>query len=142
MAPEYPQAPPPSFDRQRIGNDIAVDGVGSPSCFEEIYFRFEEERRGWERRVRYLEEEVCRLRCKGEEDKGRHQDGSRIDMRGDVVINRVERVEEGAAPIDPSLTSISKGGGLSEDAREGSTTGLTRSCCTPARSCSRTGSTY
>ena len=28
MAPEYSQAPPPSFDRWRIGN--AVDGVVSP----------------------------------------------------------------------------------------------------------------
>ena len=54
--------------------------------------------------MRYLEEEVHRIRCKGEEDEGRHEDGSRIGMRGDVVINRVERVEEGAAPIDPSLT--------------------------------------
>ena len=37
-----------------------------------------------------MEEEVCRLRCKGKEDKGSHEDGSRIDLRGDVVINRVE----------------------------------------------------
>ena len=39
-----------------------------------------------------LGEEVCRLRCKGEEDKGRHEDGSRIDLRGDVVINGVEEL--------------------------------------------------
>ena len=58
--------------------------------------------------MRYLEEEVHRIRCKGEEDEGRHEDGSRIDPRGDVVINGVEGVEEGVAPIDPS--SISKGG--------------------------------
>ena len=83
-----------------------------------------------------------RLRCKGEEDKGRHDDGSRIDLRGDVVINGVERFEEGVAPIDPSSTLILKGEGLSEDAKEGSTTGLTRSCGTPASSCSRTGSAY
>ena len=38
-----------------------------------------------------------RLRCKGEENEGRHEDGSRIDPRGDVVINRVEGVEEGVA---------------------------------------------
>ena len=53
-----------------------------------------------------MEEEVCRLSCKGGEDKGRHKDGSRIDLRGDVVVNGVEGVEEGVAPIDPSLTSI------------------------------------
>ena len=32
------------------------------------------------------------LRCKGEEDKGRHEDGLRIDLRGDVIINGVEGV--------------------------------------------------
>ena len=53
-----------------------------------------------------MEEEVCRLRCKGEEDNGRHKDGLRIDLRGDVVINGSEGVEEELAPIDPSLTSI------------------------------------
>ena len=67
---------------------------------------------------------MCRIRCKGEEEKGRHKDGSSIDLRGDVVINGVEGVEEGVVPIDPSSTSISKVGGLSEDAGEGSTTGL------------------
>ena len=40
-----------------------------------------------------LEEEVSRLRCKGKEDKGNHEDGSRIDMRGEVVINGVKGVE-------------------------------------------------
>ena len=35
----------------------------------------------------------------------------RIDTRGDVVINRVEGVEEKVAPIDHYLTSILKGGG-------------------------------
>ena len=59
-----------------------------------------------------LEEEVCRLRCKGKEDKWHHEDGSRSDLGGDVVINRVEGVEEGVAPIDLSSTFISKGGGL------------------------------
>ena len=43
MAPASPQAPPPSFDRQRIRNDIAVDGVGSPGRFEELYCQFGEE---------------------------------------------------------------------------------------------------
>ena len=52
MAPASPQAPSPSFDRRRIGNAIAVD---SPSRVKELDCRFEEERRGWERRVRYLE---------------------------------------------------------------------------------------
>ena len=52
-----------------------------------------------------------RLRCKGEKYEGRHKDGLRIDLRGEVVINRVEVVEEGVAPIDPSSTSISKGEG-------------------------------
>ena len=70
------------------------------------------EQRGCERRVLYLEEEVHRIRCKHEEDKGSHKYGPRIDMRCDVVIKRVEGVEEGVAPIDPSSTSISKGGGL------------------------------
>ena len=50
--------------------------------------------------MQYLEEEVRRLRYKGEEDKGSHKDGLRIDLRGDVVINGVEGVEEGVAPID------------------------------------------
>ena len=40
-----------------------------------------------------LEEEVRRLRCKVEEDKGRHKDGSRIDLRGDIFINGVEGVD-------------------------------------------------
>ena len=47
---------------------------------------------------------------KGEEEEGRHKDGSRIDPIGDIVINGVEGVEEGVAKIDPSLTSISNGG--------------------------------
>ena len=53
-----------------------------------------------------MEEEVRRLRCKSEEDKGRHEDGSRIDPRGDVVINGAKGVEKGLAPIDPYSTSI------------------------------------
>ena len=77
------------FNIQRISNAIAVDGVGSPGCVEELDFRFEEDRSGWESIVRDLEEEVRRLRFKGEEDKGRHEDGSRIDLRGDFFINGV-----------------------------------------------------
>ena len=52
-----------------------------------------------------MEDEVHRLRCKVKEDEGCHEDGSRIDPRGDVVINGIEGVEEGVAPIDPSSTS-------------------------------------
>ena len=40
MAPASPQAPSPSFDRQMICNAIDVDGIGSPGCIKEIYFRF------------------------------------------------------------------------------------------------------
>ena len=40
-----------------------------------------------------MEEEIRSLRCKGEDDKGRHKDGSSIDLRGDVVINWVKGVE-------------------------------------------------
>ena len=58
-----------------------------------------------------LKEEVCMLRCKGKNYGGRQEDGSRIDPRGDVVINGVAVVEEVVAPIDPYSTSISKGGG-------------------------------
>ena len=47
MVTEYPQAPPPSFDIRRIGNAIAVDGVGIPACIKELDCQFEEERRGW-----------------------------------------------------------------------------------------------
>ena len=57
-----------------------------------------------------MEEEVRMIRYKGKEYKGRHGHGPRIDLRGDVVINGVKGVEEGVAPIDPSSTSISKGG--------------------------------
>ena len=96
MAPASTKSPTPSFEGEIIGNNIAVDGVGSPV----------RNRRGWEMILRYLEEEVHRLRCKGEMDKGSHEDGSRIDKRGEVVINRVEGVEEGLAKIDLSLTSI------------------------------------
>ena len=92
--------------------------------------------------MRDLEEEVCRLRCKGKEDKGRHEDGLRFDLRGDAVINGVGVVEEGVAPIDPSPTLISKGGGLSEDAGEGITTRLTRYRGTPTSSCFWTGLAY
>ena len=42
MVPAFPQAPPLSFDRQSIVNAIAVYGIGSPSCVEEIYCWFEE----------------------------------------------------------------------------------------------------
>ena len=50
-APASTQAPPPSFDRQRIGNAIAIDGIGSPGRVEEREYRFKEEQRGLERRV-------------------------------------------------------------------------------------------
>ena len=66
MTPASPQATPTCFDRRRTGNDISVNGVGSPGRVEELYCRFKEERRGWERRAQDLEEEVRRLRCKGE----------------------------------------------------------------------------
>ena len=49
--------------------------------------------------------------CKDEEDEGRNEDGSRIDMRGDVVINGVEGAEEVLAPIDMFSTLVLKGGG-------------------------------
>ena len=39
----------------------------------------------------------------------------RIDLRGDVFINRFTVVEKVVAPIDTYLTSILKGGGVSED---------------------------
>ena len=48
-----------------------------------------------------MDEEVHRLMCKGEEYKERHKDVSKIYPRGDVIINRVEGVEEVVAPIDP-----------------------------------------
>ena len=85
---------------------------------------------------------MSRLKCKGEEDEGRHEDGSRIDPRGDVVINGVDGVKEGVAPIDPSSNSILIEGGVSEDAGEGSVTRPTRSRGTPASSCSQTGSAW
>ena len=42
MAPASPQAPPPSFDRRRIGHAISVEGAGSPGRVEQIDCRFEE----------------------------------------------------------------------------------------------------
>ena len=56
--------------------------------------------------------EEVRIRRKSEEDEGRHEDGLRIDPIYDIVINRVEGVEEGVAPIDPSLNSKPERGGL------------------------------
>ena len=53
-----------------------------------------------------LEEEVHRIRCKGEYYKGSHENGSRIDPRGDIVINGVKVVEEEVALINLSSTSI------------------------------------
>ena len=47
MAPASPQAPPTSFDKQRIGNVISVDGVGNTGRVKKLFCRFEEERRGW-----------------------------------------------------------------------------------------------
>ena len=93
MAPASNKAIQPSFDRQRIGNAISIGRVVSPGYVEELDCQFREERRGWEKRVRDMEEEVRRLRCKGEEVKGCHKDGSRIDPRADVFINRVGGVE-------------------------------------------------
>ena len=88
-------------------------------------------------------EEVHRLRCKGKEEYGRHKDGSRIDPRGDVLINEVEGVEEGVAPIDRYCgLQFRKGGGVSEDAREEIMTGRTRSRGTPAISCFWTDLAY
>ena len=37
-----------------------------------------------------LEEDMRRLRCKGEKEEGRHKDESRINPRGDIIINGVE----------------------------------------------------
>ena len=59
---ESPQVPPPYFDRQRIDNSINFDGVDSPGRVEELDCRFEEDRRGWERRMLDLEKEMRRLR--------------------------------------------------------------------------------
>ena len=47
MARACSQAPPPSFDRQRIDNAIAVDGIGIPGRVKELDRRFKEERHGW-----------------------------------------------------------------------------------------------
>ena len=60
--------------------------------------------------MRDLEDEVHRIRCKSKEGEGNHEDGSSIDPRGGVVINRVEVSEEQVAPIDQSSASISNGG--------------------------------
>ena len=75
MSPEYPQAHPSYFERQRIVNSISIDSVGSPGRVKELVLCFEEERCVWERVVQDLEDKVHRLRCKDEEDKGRHEDG-------------------------------------------------------------------
>ena len=83
--------------------DIAVGDVGDvgiPGRIKEFDCWFKEYRPGWERIVQHLEKEVCGLRCKGKEDERRNKDGIRIDLRGDIVINGVEVVEEGVAPID------------------------------------------
>ena len=82
-----------------------------------------------------MEKEVCRLRCKGKEDERRNKDGIRIDLRGDIVINGVEGVEEGVAPIDLYLNSILEEGGVSGYDVEGITTRPTISHVTPASSC-------
>ena len=37
-----------------------------------------------------MEEEMRMIRCKGEYDKGHHEDGYSIDLTGDGVINGVE----------------------------------------------------
>ena len=36
-----------------------------------------------------MEEEIRSLRCKGKDDEGRHEDWSSIDLRGEVIINRI-----------------------------------------------------
>ena len=81
-------------------------------------------------------------RCKGKKEKESHKYRSRIHPRGDIGINRVEGVEQGVVPIDPSLASISKGGGVSEDAGDGSMNGLTRYLSTLVISCSWMGLAY
>ena len=50
-----------------------------------------------------MEELARRFRRKGKTKNGCHENGSRIDPRGNIVINRVEGVEEGVVPIDVSL---------------------------------------
>ena len=82
---------------------------------------------------------MCRIRCKGKEDKGFHEYGSRIDPIVDVVINGFEGFEEVLSPIDLSLTSISKRGGVSEDVREGRATRPTRYLGNTTSSCYQTG---
>ena len=52
MAPESPQAPPPFFDRRRIGNAISIDVVGSPGRIRDLDCRFEEYWHGCDSRVR------------------------------------------------------------------------------------------
>ena len=58
MAPASPQTPPPSFDRQRIGNAIVLDDVFIPGRVEELDCMSEEDQCVWERRVQYMEVEV------------------------------------------------------------------------------------
>ena len=65
--------------------------------------------------MQYWEEEVRSLRCKGKEDERRKEDGIMIDLRGEIVINGVEVVEELVAPIYLYSNSILKEGGVSED---------------------------
>ena len=40
MVPVSHQDPSSSFDRRRIGNSIAVNSVGNPSCVEDLYCQF------------------------------------------------------------------------------------------------------
>ena len=89
-----------------------------------------------------MKEEVRRLRCKGKEEERRNEDGFRINMRFDFIINGVKGFDEGVALIDPYSNSILKEGGMSEDDGKESTNGPTRSRGTPARSCSRKGLAY
>ena len=44
--------------------------------------------------MRYLEEDVLRIGCKGKKGEGHHEYGSRIDTIGDIVINGVELYKE------------------------------------------------
>ena len=139
MAPASPRAPPARpLTNEGLATPLPLTALGSPGRVEELDRRFEEERRGWERRAR-------RIGCEGEEDEGRHEDGSRTDPRGDVVVNGVEGAEEGGvAPIDPVFEfDFERRGGLIEDSGEGSTTGTDQDIAVIAPgSRSRTGSAY
>ena len=87
-----------------------------------------------------------RLRCEDEEDEGRHEDGSRIDPRGDVVVNGVEGAEDEVASNDPVFEfDFERGRGLERGFRRmGARPEPTRISrySRPAPALSRTGSAY